>query len=59
MADARDEISHVAHLKRLHASDTGQKIAAKFGQRIAVGSGEADACDDDAREIHEIWKGKS
>jgi len=48
MADAGEQFAHVADLLFLDSADTIEEVLAEFGQRVAIGGGEADSGNDDA-----------
>ena len=52
IAHARQLRAHVANLAALNSGHPREQISPEFGERITVGSGQTDACDDDARELH-------
>ena len=52
VADAGRKLPHIAHINELHASDALEEILAIFLECVAVGRGEANACDDDTRLLH-------
>ena len=53
VAEARDQLAHVAHLDGLDPGDTGEQVVAELSQVVAVGGGEAHAGDDDTAEVHD------